>query len=248
MMKLIILSLLTTSCASYVQSLHQKIDQEERVKRMRQTRQHQRYQQNRNARYNRNGMRNPVTLSNVNTASHSNYAPSQNFNYPQIQKRRVKVNDLKDNADDGSLWSGKNSENFLFVTNNLKKVGDIVIVEVMKDFKDQIQDELKRRFPDPPKKKSKKKKDKDEKKEEAKEETVADTGSNNPDKVYDKISTSVVERINQDYLLIRGKKEVLFKKVKRVIEVQTVVSQKDINSKDIITSPKLLEPKVNIIR
>ena len=57
--------------------------------------------------------------------------------------------------EDGSLWSAKNSESFLFVTNNIKKKGDIVIVEVMSKMKDNIQDELKRTFPERKKKKKK---------------------------------------------------------------------------------------------
>mgnify|MGYP000613221679 CR=1 FL=1 len=60
--------------------------------------------------------------------------------------------------------------------------------------------------------------------------------------------TSVVERINQDYLVLKGRKEVLFKDNKHYVEIQTVVSQKDINKQDTVVSRKLLEPKINVLR
>ena len=164
----------------------------------------------------------------------------------RVGKKRIQANDLKDNSSDGSLWSGKNSESFLFVTNNLKRKGDIVIIEVLSGLKGKIQSELKRSFPESP---SKNKKGKGG--DEAPSEAAAPAASNaaeDPNKVYDKISTTVVEQMNQDYLLVRGRKEILYKKFKRYFEIQAIVSQKDISSQDTITSTKLLEPKINVLR
>jgi flagellar basal body L-ring protein FlgH len=163
-------------------------------------------------------------------------------NYNSPGKQRYQASDLVDNQSDGSLWSGKNSESFLFVNNTLKRQGDIVIIEVKKQLKEKIQSELKRAFPDQKAKKTKKA-----------EETPAPEAANtntqeNPEKVYDKISTTVIEQMSQDYLLVRGRKEIMYKKFKRYFEIQAIVSQKDITSRDAVPSVKLLEPRINVLR
>lgn len=239
---LLLILFFLSSCASYVQSVHRQIDNENKVKRMRAMRAYQA----------RNGdqrpIQNPVTLNGSPTANtQRNYMPGVRRQYNSPGARRYKANDLVDNSNDGSLWSGKNSESFLFVNNNLKRQGDIVIIEVLKDFKEKIQDELKRNFPE---RKSKKKTaaKAEEKKEETPAATAAPSGQEQPNKVYDKISTTVVEQVNQDYFLVRGRKEVMYKKFKRYFEVQAIVSQKDISSRDTVQSVKLLEPKINVLR
>lgn len=245
-MRLLLVTLfLFSSCASYVNSIHKQIDSEEAAKRAARQRAMQRY-------YGRGSdnrpIQNPVTLNGLPTANNQkNFRPGVRRNYSQGTKR-YKAEDLVDNNEDGSLWSGKNSESFLFVTNNLKRKGDIVIVEVMSNLKNKIQDELKRNFPDPPKKKTKK--DGDGKEEEKKEETPApvSTAQDDPNKIYDKISTRVIEQVNQDYLLIRGRKEIMFKEQKRYFEIQAVVSQKDISSEDSVSSIRILEPRINVLR
>ena len=240
-MKLLLLLpiLIFSSCASYVNSVHRQIDNEERSRRGQFTR----YK----GPNDRRPIQNPVTLGgNPSANSQQNMLPGVQRNYQSPGKRRYRADDLVDNQSDGSLWSGKNSESFLFVNNNLKKNGDIVIVEVMKQLKDVIQAELKRNFPDPPK--SAKAGTKKGEEKPAETPAPAAVGAESPDKVYDKISTSVVEQMNQDYLLIRGRKEIMYKKYKRYFEVQAVVSQKDISSRDTVSSPKLLEPKINVLR
>lgn len=234
--------LFLTSCASYVQSIHKQIDNENKRKKYQQYKQLQERD--------KRPIRNPVTLGHASSANHQrNLQPSIKRNYNSQGVRRYRANDLVDNGGDGSLWSGKNSESFLFVTNNLKRQGDIVIVEVQKQLKEQIQSELKRNYPDPVVKKKGTKGKKEEKPAEEKEEkATASTGEESPEKVYDKISTTVVEQVNQDYLLIRGRKEVMFKKYKRYFELQAIVSQKEIGSNDSIKSLKLLEPKINVLR
>ena len=84
-MKLILLALLLsiTSCASYVQSLHKQIDNEER------SNQKQRFKRSRNGRDAR-PIQNPTTLGNYPTASSSkNYNPNNNRQY---QSRYSKIN------------------------------------------------------------------------------------------------------------------------------------------------------------
>lgn len=247
-MKLLIVSLFFfTSCASYVKSFHRQIDAEEQARRAARARALQQQQYARNGRDNR-PIANPVTLNGVPTANtQKNYDPRTKRRYNSKGTRRYKAQDLLDQEGDGSLWSGDNSESFLFVTNNLKRRGDIVIVEVLANLKDKIQEELKRNFPDRPTKKKSKNGDEKEKPEEEKKETKT-ASADQPNKVYDKISAKVVELVNKDYLLIRGRKEVMFKNYKRYFEIQAVVSQKDVTSQDTVTSNKILEPRINVLR
>lgn len=231
---LMTLILIFQSCSSYVNGIHQQISAAERSKRM----------QNYERRFNQKGLndkrpiQNPKTLqgSTLNSSNTSNLMPRNQRDYDS--RRRYTANDFRDNDQTGSLWKEKNSDSFLFISNTNKKEGDIVIIEVMSKLKQDITSELKRAFPPPPTKK--KSNDKEESKDE--EET------NDPRKIYDKISTQVVENINKDYLLIKGRKEVLFRKRKRYIEISAVVSSKEIRDDNTVSSPKLLEPKITILR
>lgn len=242
-MKFLNLALLLTltSCASYVDNFHRQISQEERSK---SGAPRQRINQNYG---DRRPVQNPVTLNGPTAGNVRNLDPRVQRQYTS-NDRRARAEDFVDNQSDGSLWSGKESGNFLFVTNNLKRKGDIVIVEVMDALKDKIQDELKRSFPA---RRPTPKKDgaKDSAAGEAKkEENVADQKAADPNEVHDKISTSVIELVNQDYLMLRGRKEVMYQKVKRYFEFQAVVAQKDISSADAVRSNKILEPRINVLR
>jgi flagellar L-ring protein precursor FlgH len=239
MKHLIWILILFTSCASYVNSLHRQIDNEEKSKK---------------SRVGKRKFRNPNDQRPIGNPRTLNGEPSRNRppgverNYNSRAKKRYKAEDLLDNTGDGSLWSGKNSSNFLFVTNKLKRAGDIVIVEVLSKLKDQIQGELKRTFPDRPTRTKKTKKGAKTPDEKPKEEVPKAANTDDPSKVHDKISTKVIEVVNKDYLLVRGRKEVIFKESKRYFEFQAIVSQKDISSGDAVKSNKLLEPRVNVLR
>lgn len=238
------------SCANYVRALHSQIDRGERAQQGRPAQSPPgNYQRpyNRFSRDNdRRPINNPKTLGGYPVTNSNNVPPSVSRNYG---KKRHTAEDLKDNGADGSLWSGKNSESFLFVTNNIKKRGDIVIIDVLSKLKDEIQEELKRAYPDPVKKVGSKD---DEKKQETEEEPQTAQNSpnteDNDQKVHDKISTQVVDSINKDYLMLRGRKEVVFKKAKRYIEVQALVSRKDITDNDTVASDRILEPKIRVLR
>jgi flagellar basal body L-ring protein FlgH len=164
--------------------------------------------------------------------------------------KRYTAEDLKDNSDSTSLWNGKNSESFLFVQNNVKRKGDVVIIEVLGSLKEDITSELKRAYPDPVKpKKADGDDNKDAEKPEPKEEVAKAPATKKDDgKVYDKISTMVVEEVNKDYLMVRGRKEVVFKERKRYVELRALVSRKNIKDNDTVSSKNLLEPKVMALR
>ena len=67
-------------------------------------------------------------------------------------------------------------------------------------------------------------------------------------KIYDKVSGTVMEEISKDYILLRGRKDVIFKKEKKSIEVQGLVSRKDIMENDYVNSDKLLDSRVFILK
>jgi flagellar L-ring protein FlgH len=255
-MKLLILFfnlIFFSSCASYVQSIHSQIDREENAKRGSQVRQpHDPYTAYRNTpgtRQDKRPILNPVTLGGRPTTSNTPNLPPESMD--QYGNKRVQANDLRDNDNSASLWAGKSSENFLFVTNNIKRQGDIVIIEVLQNFKNKITQELKSAYPE---RKPVAKTGTDNKKVETKVETPTPTPSasgsdkNAEKKVYDKISTQVVEEVSKDYLLVRGRKEIIYQQAKRFIEVQALVSRRDISDNDAVPSDKILEPKIMVLR
>lgn len=173
------------------------------------------------------------------------YTPSEDA------QKRYKANDLNDNSNDGSLWTASNSKtDYLFTHDVDKKNGDIVLIQVMGNLKNEITAELKRAFPDPIKKKVDPAKPTDPAAAAApappsgaNEEPTGEDG-----KVYDRISSVVVEEINKDHVLIRGRKNLLYKNRKRLVEVQALVSKRDITVDDTLDSEKILESSITVLR
>jgi flagellar basal body L-ring protein FlgH len=163
--------------------------------------------------------------------------------------QRYNRDDFVDSDSSGSLWANQGSSSELFTNTNDKRNGDVVIINVLDNLRNQISSELKRAFPDTPKKKP-----------ESGETpaAAANTASSTPTpgapaddvdmKVYDKVSGTVIEEINKDYLIVRGRKEVIFKKEKRAIEIEALVSRRDILENDYVNSDKLLESRVFVLR
>ena len=162
---------------------------------------------------------------------------------------RTSAQDFVDDGSSGSLWVNAPGGS-LFTTEVTKNVGDIVIINVLDNLRNQISGELKRAFPE----QVVKKKDPaaDPKAAAAAPAAPPAAGGEKTDeldtKVYDKISGVVAEEINRDYFLLRGKKEVIFRKEKRFIEVQALVQRKDISDNDSISSDRLVESRVIILR
>lgn len=193
--------------------------------------------------------KNPKQLS---SRSNSRQSPSVKRMYvpQQSAKQRYKAEDLNDNGLDESLWSGQNgADNYLFTQNNEKHNGDIVLISVFKKLKSEITSELKRAFPDAPKRKKKK----DPKAPAAAGAATAkadDAGAKTADdgKAQDRISSVIIEEINKDHLLLRGRKNLLFKNRKRLVEIQALISRKDVLDNDTINSDNIIESNINIIR
>ena len=253
------LSFLFVSCANYVNNLHRQIDREERKASGRPAPQAKRTpppalmpdMQGQQfippyptSRYDKRPIQNPATLQNIPQVTGGNINQNGNPNHIlDTSRRRYTAEDLRDNDSSGSLWGENNGGTYLFTTNENIKRGDFVVIEVLETLKDEIQDELKRAFPEPRKKLAE-----SEEKASAENATQAPAQEKNSEKVYDKISTQVVDEVNQNYLFVRGRKEVVFRGAKRFIEIQAVVPRKDIQNTDSIRSDKILQPRIFALR
>jgi flagellar basal body L-ring protein FlgH len=254
-MKKIILFLLffLVSCANYVKSIHRQIDKDEmRPKQRRGSLPQNRYGPKDNDRFqpekDKRPIKNPMTFS-LGSDSSGQVRPPVKREY---RRQRMQADDFVDNNyNNGSLWANQGSSASLFTYQNDKRRGDMVIINVLENLRNQISSELKRGFPDKPKKNSKDGKENSEsaeKKGGQNPSTASNQAENEMDmKVYDKISGSVMEEVSKDYILLKGRKEVIFKKEKRSIEVQALVSRKDIMENDYVNSDRLLESKVFIL-
>lgn len=233
------------SCSSYVKRIHDQIDRENGEGKYQKQDKFDLYRKNKLSEKNNLPHGEKANAGNV-----KSFHPAVKRQYlPQeLIKKRYTSEDLLDNQPEGSLWVGNDSNAFLFSDDNKKRSGDVVLISVKTDLKNEITAALKKAFPDPPKKeKATKEKgetadagaaEKDNKKEKAPEE----------EQVIDKISSVVIEEINRDHLLLRGRKTVLFKGNKKAVEVQALVSRKDVDSEDNIDSVNILESTINVVR
>ena len=247
-LSLILISLLFfSSCSSYIAKMHRSFDRADGKSAPKQR--HDKFAMYRNK-------RRPISPQKnmLNSRSRPYMAPTVKRKYSNPEaKQRYKANDLNDNSDGGSLWSGtQGRNNFLFTQDNSKQNGDIVLINVFGKLKNEITAELKRAFPTP-----KKKAKKDAKKggegappaaaaapaQEPNEEVSTQDG-----KVHDRISSVIVEEINKDHLLLRGRKYLLYRNRKRMVEVQALVSRRDVLDDDTISSDKIIESNINVVR
>lgn len=250
---LVLFSLLfITSCSSYVNSIYRDFEQQERgnseVDVADGFDQYRHPKRRTSTEYNR-------VDRTITTGNEKRVTPSIKRQY-KAEKEAVKrytASDLTDNGNDGSLWAGSDPNAFLFSNNKNKNSGDIVQISVLPRLKNEITMELKKAFPDNPYEAKAKAENKSEdpkapgaEKQAEKREVASEPVTT--DSAQDKISGVVVEEINREHLLIKGRKNVLFKNRKRMVEVQALVSRKDIGENDIISSDAILESNVTVVR
>lgn len=240
--------LFLVSCANYVSNIHRQIDREEKVARGDTSEEMQRNYAPYKSRFNRDGDKRPI--KDPRTFSLSDGGPSGQVKPPvkrEYRPTRMKADDFVDDDSSGSLWANQGSSASLFTYQNDKHTGDMVIINVLENLRNQISSELKRVFPDKPRK-MEAKGDPANKNAPASAPSAPKDDQEMDMKVYDKISGTVMEEISKDYILLRGRKDVIFKKEKRSIEVQGLVSRKDIMENDYVNSDKLLDSRVFILR
>jgi flagellar basal body L-ring protein FlgH len=193
-----------------------------------------------------------------NSQLQANMAPNVRRDYKPVSniKQRYTADDLVDKDNSASLWSGEGKDSYLFTTDQRKRSGDIIIINVMGKLKDEITAELKRAVPERKAPLAVPEKDKKDGKEDKskKENTAAkppedkEDPASNPSTVYDKISGVIVEEINDDHVLLSGRKSLLFRNKKHLIEVQALVNRKHISFEDMVKSDDILENNVNVLR
>jgi len=245
-------------CANYINSIHKQIDREEKLKQDNRAQAIDPYSIYRESSLVKRGDKRPINNPTSYTQQ-TNIAPNINRNYDNSQVRgRFRAKDLVDNDNSTSLWAGDGRDSFLYTQSDKKQVGDIIVLNVLEKFKNDISNELKRVFP--PAKKITKPDDKNAAAattpaqpaagEENKDQVQLEGNDSNARgaKIYDKISTQVVEEVSGDYVLIKGKKEVLFRDQKHLLEIQALVSRKDIFDGDKVESDKVLESRIFVIR
>jgi len=232
--------LLLTSCANYINKMHSEFDRADGKTTRRSREKKDTFDRFRSTR----------RMSNVpSTNSRANVLPQVKRQYmPQHKtKRRYTANDLVDNTNSASLWSGAGNDNYLFTKNKWKRNGDIVLINVKSGLKRSITLELKRAFPSMPKKK-KKGANPPATAQAPAPAAPAGEETNKEEKTYDKISSVIIEEISKDHLLVRGQKFLLYKNGKHLIEIQALVSRKDILDDDTVDSNSFLESTVQILR
>lgn len=243
------------SCSNYINKMYRDLDQEQARKSPRRVDQFNRY---RNPQINPQGFtqvgKRPLGFQRAQSARRQDpYRPPQtrrSYRPQQEVKKRYTSNDLLDaGRNTSSLWAGKGKGKHLFTEQEEKKHGDIILINIQKALKNDVTLELKRAFPEMPTAKKKDEKDKDKaKKDDKAKEAVASKETESSDKVYDRVSSVVIEEINEDHLLVRGQKSVLFKNRKRLVEIQGLISRRDITDEDTINSDNILETSVHILR
>lgn len=182
------------------------------------------------------------SMRNVAPAVRRQYMPQQQAN------KRVTASDLNDNDNRGSLWVNNGEPVSLFTDNRTRGQGDIVLVNVFKQLKNEITAELKRAFPDPPTPKKQDAAADPAAPEVAENREPANDDVVDEEKVYDKISTVIVEEINRDHVLLRGRKNLLFRNRKRLVEIQALVARRDLGSLDAISSDNIVESTITVLR
>ena len=250
-MKILLLSLLIflTSCSNYVNSIHRRIDQDEKNPRVNRSGPRDRFAGYREKdrfrpEEDKRPVKNPLTYSLGSDPSGQVKPPVKREYRPQ----RYQSEDFVDNDTGGSLWANQGSSASLFTYQNDKRMGDMVIINVLENLRNQISAELKRTFPDRPKRMGKELGAAAPAAPAASAAGAPAAQDNEMDmKIYDKISGTVMEEVSKDYIMLRGRKDVIFKKEKRSIEVQALVSRKDIMENDYVNSDKLLESRVSIL-
>ena len=138
------------------------------------------------------------------------------------------------------MWTGSgriDGKNFLFSDDKEKRKGDLIILLVKGELKDKITMELKRLFPPPITKTPKK--DKNGKPIKPKKSSPS-----SPSQVYDKITTIIVDELNTEHLVVKGRKDVLFNNRKRAIEIQALIARRDIDGENTLQSDKIIEQNI----
>lgn len=249
----LVIPLLTlTSCASYLDNMYQDLDRQEKRYNgdvVQDESLDNPYLPNQKRRtstvYNRPGRDRQIS---TNTQKLVNPDVKRQYVDEKVAKRRVSTKDLMDNQNDGSLWGNADTNSFLFATSKSKSTGDIVQINVFGKLKNEITQELQRAFPETQLDASKATDPNAAADPSKVTATTAPEATVSDSSLQDKISGVVVEEVNREHLLIKGRKNIVYKNKKRMVEVQALVSRRDISDDDSISSESIIESNVSVVR
>jgi flagellar L-ring protein FlgH len=236
----LLMCLFLSSCSSYIAKMHSSIDRGMAQQGHRKAPDH--FDQFRNQ---EQTAQSPAANQNrISSNQQPNMAPAVQRQYRASQEnnRRTTANDLNDNDNSGSLWVNNGNPSSLYSSNKSHGHGDIILVDVYKKLRNEITLELQRAFPPQP--------NANAENDQTPEAQAAQANENatDEDKVYDRISTVIVEQINQDHVLLRGRKFLIFKSIRRLVEVQALISRRDITESDSVSSDSILESRISVLR
>ena len=221
-MKIIVFVLLISSCSHYINRIHKNLDNSiSRKKRVK------------NNKFSYLQNHSPYKKRKLSSKTHPVVHPKVKRKYGV--KKRYRKEDLRDDSYNGSLWASDKGNNFLFDDKIKKKKGDIIEIEVQEKLKEEIITELKlheKRYLPPEEKKNEKEKSK----------------SSSKESFTDKIVSILIEEINKNHVLLKGRKNLLYKGRKKMIELQALVARRHISTEGLLSSDHILESNIAIIR
>ncbi|MDH4467730.1 MAG: flagellar basal body L-ring protein FlgH [Bacteriovoracaceae bacterium] len=193
-----------------------------------------------------------------------------------LMGQRKTRNDFTDQGNGGSLWSNYDNSTSFFTNATTIHEGDIVVLEVLEEFKKSITRELRKAYPPygpgniftAAQTQSMQQDAANSTSSAAVKSNETTAGGVNPltgpiakeggakedaDKevaeiVYDKISARVVEKISGDHVIIKGKKEVIFRNKKRYVEINAMAKATDIEDGGKIKSDKIIESRITVLK
>jgi flagellar L-ring protein FlgH len=241
---------LLSSCGNFIDRLHRQMDADSSGQNNNTNNQDQ-FSMYR-GQNNPQGMRPNAPVHNmVSTNNNQLMAPPVQREYlPENEvRRRFTTSDLQDNSDGGSLWATPNNSSSLFANDEKKATGDILLINVQNRLKDEITMTLKKFYP--PNESPQKKEGEKPAAQAPAPGQAKDPNSTEPeadDKYHDKISSVIVEEINKEHVLLRGRKSLMFHNRKRMVEIQAMASRRDIKMDNSVDSDNILESSIQVLR
>ena len=225
---------LNFSCANYIQSMHKQFDGHK----------------NNQRKYSLADKYGSRKLGKVSTGNKKFLSPGVKRNYEpkeNTKRRRYAASDFKDSRQDGSIWlsSSGRDRDFLFSKNVNIRVGDIVLIQVQKKLRNDIAGELERAFTRPQRTNGllgEKNIVENVKKKTPKEIKTDDN------KIFDIISSIVMDEVNSNHLVVKGEKEILFRNKKQLVEVQALVNRQHVEPDGSLASSKIIENQIQVVR
>ncbi|MCB9094875.1 MAG: flagellar basal body L-ring protein FlgH [Halobacteriovoraceae bacterium] len=249
-MKILFPLLFLFSCQNYVANMHNQIKKDQQIEKFGTVPKDQRQLNYLRSKIgDARPIKDPISFS---ISADNDLKPRIDREY-KTYKRRYSADEIADNSNGASLWANYSSTSNLFTTSQRRIPGDIVTINVNKSLKEDISRELRKTFP---LKKKLVPKSTDTKDPSTKIRQAASASAKKEDEVdteeaiivYDKITSKVAEEINDDHILLKGRKEVYFRNEKRLVEIHSLASRNAIGNGNEVMSDKIMETKIFIIK